>query len=414
MKVSELMQKRTELFNKTQKFVDEHANENGVLSGDDKTTYENMEQEIINMSEAIDRQKRAEAMEREFNKPVDMPIVDKPTTDPVVNKPTITNPLATMEYKNAVLDALRNRGNIPFLSNYLKEGVDASGGYLVPDEMDKEIIKKLTETNIFRKFAKVIQTSGEYKFNMAGNLPAAGWVEEGEAITFADATFAQISLMASKLVVAIKVSEELLADNAFDLEGYLIDEFSKAIGNAEEDAFLNGNGTHKPHGIFNATDGGEVAHTCDTTSIKFDDIFSLIYSLKRPYRKNAKFITNDQTIAILRKVKDNNGAYIWQPSVQAGEPDRILGYPVFTSPYCPIPAAGACVMAFGDYSYYKIAENGHRSFQELKELYAGNGLVAFVSKERVDGKLTLREAVKIMKIKDSESASGSGSGASGS
>ena len=108
---------------------------------------------------------------------------------------------------------------------------------------------------------------------------------------------------------------------------------------------------------------------------------------------------NDQTIAVLRKLKDGNQAYLWQPSAQAGEPDRLFGYPILTSPYVPTIAAGKPVIAFGDFSYYNIGDRGTRSFAELKELYAGNGMIGFVAKERVDGKLVLPEAVKILKMK---------------
>jgi HK97 family phage major capsid protein len=132
-----------------------------------------------------------------------------------------------------------------------------------------------------------------------------------------------------------------------------------------------------------------------------DEIINLIYTLKRPYRKSAAFITNDQTLAVLRMLKDGNGVYMWQPSLLAGEPDRLFGYPIHTSSYAPTIAAGAAVLAFGDYSYYNIGDRGSRSFAELRELFAGNGMVGFVAKERVDGKLILKEAVQLMKIKAS-------------
>lgn len=99
-------------------------------------------------------------------------------------------------------------------------------------------------------------------------------------------------------------------------------------------------------------------------------MLDLVYALKRPYRKNASFIMNDKTLAQLRKLKDNNGAYIWQPSYQSGEPDKVLGYAVHTSAYAPENA-----IAFGDYSYYNIGDRGTRSFKQLTELFAGNGTV---------------------------------------
>ena len=297
-----------------------------------------------------------------------------------------------------MLDALRS--NFRRVSDILQEGVDADGGYLVPDEYDSRLIKSLAEENIFRNFATVIKTGGERKINIAASTPAAAWIEEGGALTFGNATFDQINLDAHKLHVAVKVTEELLYDNVFQLENYILEKFGKALANAEEDAFLNGNGIGKPLGIFAETGGGQVGvTTASTTAITADEVINLIYALKRPYRKDAKFIVNDQTLAVLRKLKDGNGAYMWQPSLQAGEPDRLLGYPIYTSAFVPVLAAGKPVMAFGDFSYYNIGDRGSRSFQVLKELYAGNGMVGYVAKERVDGKLVLPEAVQILKMK---------------
>lgn len=176
------------------------------------------------------------------------------------------------------------------------------------------------------------------------------------------------------------------------MENYIITQFGKALANAEEDAFLNGDGSGKPTGLFAATGGGTVAGTL-SAAIKSDDMLDLVYALKRPYRKNASFIMNDKTLAQLRKLKDNNGAYIWQPSYQAGEPDKVLGYAVHTSAYAPENA-----IAFGDYSYYNIGDRGTRSFKQLNELFAGNGMIGYVAKERVDGKLVLPEAVKLLKM----------------
>jgi len=278
------------------------------------------------------------------------------------------------------------------VSNVLQEGVDADGGYLVPEEYDRRLIDVLEEENIMRSLGTKITTSGQHKINIAATKPAASWIEEGGSLTFGDATFSQIFLDAYKLHVAIKVTEELLYDNAFNLENYIVTQFGRALANAEEDAFLNGDGTGKPLGLFAATGGGTVADTL-TAAVKSDDLLNLVYALKRPYRRRASFILNDHTLASLRKLKDNNGAYIWQPSYQAGEPDRLLGYAVHTSAYAPTDA-----IAFGDYSYYNIGDRGTRSFKALTELFAGNGMVGFVAKERVDGKLVLPEAVQILKL----------------
>lgn len=109
---------------------------------------------------------------------------------------------------------------------------------------------------------------------------------------------------------------------------------------------------------------------------------------------------NDKNLAVLRKLKDANDQYLWQPSLKEGEPERLLGYPVYTSAYAPADA-----IAFGDFSYYNIGDRGSRSFKKLTELFAGNDMVGFVAKERVDGKLILPEAVQILKLKTALPAS---------
>jgi len=198
----------------------------------------------------------------------------------------------------------------------------------------------------------------------------------------------------------IKVSEELLNDSVFNLESYIAREFARRIGAKEEESFFTGDGTGKPTGIFNATGGAELGVTAaSATAITVDEIMDLFYSLKSPYRKNAIFVMNDSTVKAIRKLKDGNGQYLWQPSITAGQPDTILNRPVKTSAYVPAIAAGAKTIAFGDFGYYWIADRQGRSFQRLNELYAATGQVGFKATQRVDGKLILSEAIKVLKMK---------------
>ena len=388
MTIKDLIEKRAKVWETAKNFVETHENSNGVLSEEDTATYNKMEKEIEDLTSAIDRQRRAEEREADMSKPINSPLTSKPYVDTTEKAKTGR---ASDEYKKAMLTALRS--NFRQVSNVLQEGVDADGGYLVPEEYDHRLIDVLTEENIMRGLATKITTSGEHKINIAATKPAAAWIEEGGALSFGEATFDQKILDAHKLHVAIKITEELLYDNAFGLENYIITEFGKALANAEEDAFLNGDGVGKPTGIFDKTKGGESIGTL-TAALKSDDILDLIYKLKRPYRKNASFIMNDATLAQIRKLKDNNGQYLWQPSYQANEPDKILGYNIRTSAFAPTDA-----IAFGDYKYYNIGDRGSRSFKQLNELFAGNGMIGYVAKERVDGLLILPEAVKILGLK---------------
>ncbi len=389
LNIDEMRTKRAALWETTKKFLDDHTDAEGKMAAADAEAYEKMEEDIEAMGRTIDRLEKQAEMDLRMAMPTTKPLTAKPGE--MEKKGT-----ASDEYRKAILDALRC--NFRKVSNVLMEGVDSSGGYLVPDEYDRRLIDVLDEENIMRGLATKITTSGEHKINIAATKPAASWIEEGGALTFGDATFDQKLMDAHKLHVAIKITEELLYDNAFGLENFIITQFGKALANAEEDAFLNGDGNGKPKGLFADAQTGI---TIDTTEITSDDVIDLIYKLKRPYRKNASFITNDRTLAVLRKLKDDNGNYLWQPSLQAGEPDRFLGYALHTSQYAPQLAAGNVAIAFGDFGYYNIGDRGHRTLQELKELFAGNGMVGFVMKERVDGLLVLPEAVQLLKVKAS-------------
>lgn len=393
MTVQELIDKRARAWESAKNFLESHRTEKGTLSAEDDAIYDRMEKDITDLTKEIDRINHQKEIEDMLALPVNTPLTHKPMNGGMDREQKKGR--ASDAYKGAMLDWMRS--GFHQISNVLREGDDASGGYLVPEEWDHRLIDVLNEENIFRGLATTINTSGLHRINIAGTKPAAAWIDEGEELTFGDATFAQITMDAYKLHVAIKITEELLYDNAFDLESYIVNQFGKALGNAEEDAFLNGDGQGKPTGIFNATGGGQIGVTA-TNKITSDDIISLIYALKRPYRKNASFILNDKTLAMLRKLKDENGAYLWQPSYQAGEPDRLCGYAVRTSAYAPIIEAGKPAIAFGDYSYYNIGDRGTRSFQELRELFAGNGMVGYVAKERVDGRLVLPEAVQILTL----------------
>ena len=195
----------------------------------------------------------------------------------------------------------------------------------------------------------------------------------------------------------IKVSEELLNDSVFDLESYISREFARRVGAKEEEAFFTGDGSGKPLGILAASGGAETGITAaSATAITADELIDLFYSLKAPYRRNAVWLLNDSTIKAVRKLKDGSGQYLWQPSLTAGTPDLLLGRPVRTSAYMPAVAAGAKTIAFGDFSYYWIADRQGRSFKRLNELYAANGQVGFLASQRVDGKMILPEAVKVL------------------
>lgn len=400
MTLNEMLEKRKNLLNTMDGFLDTHKNSNGALSVEDDATYSKMEKEFDELTASITRAQRRANMEMEMNKPVNAPITAKPM---VMKEQEENTGRGSKAYKKNFWNAMRRKQMTPEMSNALQIGTDSEGGFLVPDEYETTLVEALEEENIFRKLAHVISTSsGDRKIPVVASKGSASWVDEEGTIPDSDDAFSQVSIGAYKLGTLIKVSNELLNDNVFNLEAYISKEFARRIGAKEEDAFFNGNGTGKPVGIFNATGGAEVGVTAaSATAITADEIIDLFYSLKAPYRKKAVWILNDATIKTIRKLKDNNGNYLWQPALTAGTPDTILGRPVYTSSYVPTIAAGAKTIAFGDFSYYWIADRAGRNFKKLSELYAANDQTGFVATQRVDGKLILPEAIKVLKMKAS-------------
>lgn len=399
MTIIELREKRATAWNLMEQFLDSHRNEQGVLSAEDDAIYTKMEKELESYTNEIKRMERKDAIEAELNKPVSAPLTTKPM---VTKEDEEKEDRASNSYKKSFWNAMRDKSIRPDVMNSLKVGSDAEGGYLVPDEYEKTLVEGLEEENIFRKIAKVITTSsGDRKIPVVATKGTASWVDEEGVIEDKDDAFSQVSIGAYKLGTLIKVSEELLNDSVFDLESYISKEFARRIGSREEDAFFNGDGVGKPTGIFNATGGAELGvTTASSTAITADELIDLYHSLKAPYRKNAVWVLNDSTIKAIRKLKDNNGNYLWQPALTANTPDTILGRPVFTSSYVPTIAAGAKTIAFGDFKYYWIADRQSRSFKRLNELFAATGQVGFLATQRVDGKLILPEAIKVLAQKE--------------
>lgn len=393
MTIIEMREKRAKLWNTMEGFLDTHRNDKGVLSAADDTTYSAMEQDLNDLSNEIRRMERRDAMEAELNKPVGKPLTQTPESSGMTEAKSSR---ASNAYKEDFGRHLRGKAPI---HNVLSESVDADGGYLVPEEFENQIIVGLDEANVIRSLAKVITTHHDRKIPIAVGHSTATWTAENAAFTESNPTFGQKQIDAFKLTDLIRVSVELLQDAAFPLEQYIANEFARAFGIAEEQAFCVGTGVNQPTGIFTASGGAVGVTSASATAITVDEIISLVYALKSPYRRNAKFLMNDATVSLLRKLKDNNGAYLWQPSVQAGQPDKLLGYDLYTSPYVPTVEAGAFAIAFGDFQNYWIGDRAGRTVQRLNELYATNGQVGYVATERVDGKVILAEGIQLLQMK---------------
>lgn len=392
-----LRERRAQAWDAAKAFLDTHTDANGTMSAEDAATYDRMEADVDAYGKQIARLERQQAIDDALNQPTSAALAGKPGQASAPEK----KGRASDTYNAAFWRVLKSK-SVPYeVHDALQIGTDSEGGYLVPDEYERTLVEALQEQNIFRQLAHVIRTSsGDRKIPVVASHGSASWIDEEGAYPESDDAFGQVSIGAYKLATMLKVSEELLNDSVFDMPSYIAREFARRIGAAEEEAFFTGNGTGKPTGILAATGGAQTGVTAaSATAITMDEVMDLFYSLRAPYRRGAVFVMNDSTVKAIRKLKNGGGDYLWQPSLTAGQPDMLLNRPVYTSSFMPAVAAGAKSIVFGDLGYYWVADREGRSFKRLNELYAATGQVGFLASERVDGKLILPEAVKVMAMK---------------
>ena len=400
MTINELRIKRAKAWESAKAFLDSHRNIDGVLSAEDDATYTRMEKEVADLGKEIARLERQETLDRELAAPTSQPLTQKPDNTKVETK----TGRATDAYKEAFWNATRAKDGVTYeVRNALQVGVDTEGGYLCPDEFEHTLVQALAQKRIIRDHAYVFQTnSGSHKIPVVTNKGTAAWVDEEGGIPEGDDTFGQQNIGAHKVGTIIKVSEELLNDAAFDLEGYFTAEFARRIGSKEEEAFFTGDGVGKPLGLLAAKGGADIGVTAaSATAITAEEIMSLFYSLEAPYRENAIWVFNDATMGAIRKLKGNDGQFLWQKALHEGDHETLMGKPVFTSPFMPETKAGQKPVLFGDLNFYWIGDRQGVTFKRLNERYADTGQIGFMATKRVDGKLVLPEAIKVLQMKAS-------------
>lgn len=397
--IMNLREKRVQTWNAAKAFLESHRGNDGMLSAEDDAIYNKMVDDMDRMGKEIARLEKLEALDVEMSRATSKPLTSAPVAAPTEDEaPVSKTGRGTKDYTKNFWRVMRSKSVPHEVMNALQVGTETEGGYLVPDEYERTLVQALEEQNIFRQLAHVIHTSsGDRKIPVVASKGTAQWIDEEAQYPESDDSFGQVSIGAYKLATMIKISEELLNDSVFDMSSYIATEFARRIGAAEEEAFFTGNGTGRPLGILAETGGAQVGVTgAKADAVTFDEVMDLFYSLRSPYRRNAVFIMNDATVKALRKLKNGNGDYIWQPSVTAATPDTILNRPVYTSGFMPTLATGNKTILFGDLGYYWVADREGRSFKRLNELYAPTGQVGFLASQRVDGKLILPEAVKVL------------------
>ncbi len=274
---------------------------------------------------------------------------------------------------------------------------DTQGGYFAPAEMSSEFIRDLIEVSPVRGVASVRTTGApSVVYPRRTGITNAVWRGETQAQTASEPSFGQAELVVKEINTYVDISNQLLADSGGQAESEVRMALADDFGKKEATAFVNGNGVLEPEGFMTNAD---IAYTANghATNLSADSLISLMYALPATYRNAGSWALNGTTLATIRKLKDGQGNYLWQPSYQAGQPETILGRPVVEMIDMPDIASDAFPILYGDFSAYRIVDRVGLSILVNPYLLATNGLTRIHATRRVGGGVL--QAARFRKLK---------------
>lgn len=394
MTLQEMIEKRKKLWNDMKGVLDKAKAEGRSMTGEELTKYNAMEKDLDDLEGTIKAEERAQDLEKRFAEPAR----PNPAIQMIGGEGGEGRALGkdSEEYRQMFRKVVAGRNDIEQLrSMHIHTDSDA-GVALVPTNLAKMMIDNTANFNVMRGLATVMTLGANTEIPFVASHGSASWIDEEGDFAESDDKVDKKIIKAYKVGTLMKISNELIKDNIFNLENYTSQEFGRRVGEKEETAFVAGDGTGKPRGfMLDATLGTTSAAG---TALVLDEVIDLYHAVERQYRKVGTWLMNDSTIKAVRKIKDKNDQYIWQPGATAGAPDTLFGRPLETSNDMDEIGAGKKVMAFGDFKQYYIVDREDIYFQILKEVYATKGQVGFLAYKRVDGRLMDNNAIKYLQM----------------
>lgn len=397
--INEMRAERARIFEQAKALVDRAAAEDRDLSGEERAAWDEMNKDIDELAKDIDQTERQERIDAVRN-----------SLDPDNERSANRTPEQDFERKfRSFLSGETRSYEFTFNSSDLREdrtllAGSGTGANLVPITFVRSLREHLIENSAIRQTNATVltTTSGEeMRVPKTTGHPDGQLTPEGSAITANDPTFDQATLNAYKYTNLTSVSREFIDDEIVNVLEYLARHNGIALANLSGAAFVNGDGSGKPQGVVSAATSGKTAAAVD--AITGDELIDLQHSVVSGYRRNAYWLLNDSTLAHVRKLKDgtDSNQYLWQPGLQAGQPDQILGRPVVTDPSVPELAASAKAVVFGDFSGYYIRDVGSVRFERSDDYAFNTDMVTFRAIIRTDGELVDENAVKALTMNGS-------------
>lgn len=402
--VKRLRERRQQVWEQAKALADKAADENRAFDASEQGEWDAHNDELDKLDQriksAIDTEQRAKDADEAFNR-----LAGKPAE--LRGNGGAPDDQATSELRSFLrgepgsprVYVVKPDGNQPLELRTLSKLTTGAGGNLVPVTFYNRLMAHMIEVSgVLQSGATVLNTSGGEQIQVPKTTAhsSAALTAEAAQITASDPAFSQAPLGAYKYATLIQVSRELLDDAGVDLEGYLAMQAGRALGNALGADLITGNGSSKPTGILQSTtlgvtgptgQGGGFGPTSATVNQGADMMIDLFYSVIAPYRnsRSAAWLVKDSTMAVLRKIKDTTGNYLFQPALTLGAPDMFNGKPIYTDPFMPAIATSGKAVVFGDMSQYFVRLAGGLRFERSDDFAFQNDLVTFRAIIRGDG-----------------------------
>jgi HK97 family phage major capsid protein len=404
-----MMDKRAKAMTSARAILDKAQGENRDMTPEELTQYNGFDAEIDQLTTSIDREQRMSDREAQFSETANgnqnpanrsQPGQREQRTEDRTNSPEYRQSvlrylIAGINDGNAIVD--QRRDEVRSILGVSLTGAGATGGILAPATLERTLLDFTEQYNVMRGLASVRSSNSDVEIPYATNRAVAYHLDEGADLTASTAAWAKLAMGAYKAGALSIVTNEAMQDMFIDLETWIRDDFGMAFAALEETDFVSGTGVKQPKGfLLDATKGVTAA---SSTAITADELIDLQHALKRKFRKNATWLMNDATIKLVRKLKDENGQYLWQPGLKEGQADTLLARPLVTSDEMPLPEAGKQAIAYGDFKWYRILDRRGLYFQRLNELYAVSGQVGFLAYRRYDAKLLDATAIQTLDMK---------------
>jgi len=387
MDITELKNKRAGLVVQMRSLLDTAAKAGRDLNADEQTTYANLEKDVDGIGARVTREESLATVENNLRGQRDGEYRPAVAASSSKNAPRVQS---SDKYREAFCNyMLGGRGDF---QNVLSTGVDTDGGYLLPEEFDSNIQKLLYSLDPMRQLATVKTSTTLVNIPVQYSGATFAVIPEGGTYPRTDPKLGRVVMRAVKMGGFILASDEL--NNDSDVASFISDTGSQALANLQSQLWFTGDDATQPQGIFNATSAGGIAvqnvagAASATAAITGDNLMDIQHKLKSVYRSRASWLMHDDTVKLIRKLKNSvSGDYIWQPGLQAGAPDRLLGRPIYTSEYAPAAAISTKSIVFGDLKAYQIRDRLNTQIKRFDELFGESGQIGWRFTYRGDGRL---------------------------